>query len=64
IGAPADNSTSLVGIADQLGDSPFGVVHRHLTPAFNIIVLWSLADMVLLSGTSWRCTDCSVFPPT
>uniref|UniRef100_M1DNF2 Uncharacterized protein n=1 Tax=Solanum tuberosum TaxID=4113 RepID=M1DNF2_SOLTU len=30
----------LVGIADQLGDSPFGVVHRRLAPALSIVVLW------------------------
>uniref|UniRef100_M1DQH3 Uncharacterized protein n=1 Tax=Solanum tuberosum TaxID=4113 RepID=M1DQH3_SOLTU len=35
-----DHSVSLVGITDQLGDSPFGVVHRLLAPAFSIIVLW------------------------
>uniref|UniRef100_M1DID6 Uncharacterized protein n=1 Tax=Solanum tuberosum TaxID=4113 RepID=M1DID6_SOLTU len=35
----ADHSASLVRIADQLGDSPFGVVHRRLAPAFNIVVL-------------------------
>ncbi|WMV37257.1 hypothetical protein MTR67_030642, partial [Solanum verrucosum] len=26
--------------SDQLSDSPFGVVHRHLAPTFNIVVLW------------------------
>uniref|UniRef100_M1DHJ6 Uncharacterized protein n=1 Tax=Solanum tuberosum TaxID=4113 RepID=M1DHJ6_SOLTU len=31
---------SLVGIADQLGNSPFGVVHRRLAPSFSIVVLW------------------------
>uniref|UniRef100_M1DGT3 Uncharacterized protein n=1 Tax=Solanum tuberosum TaxID=4113 RepID=M1DGT3_SOLTU len=36
----ADHSVSLVRIADQLGDSPFGVVHRRLAPAFSIVVLW------------------------
>ncbi|WMV20028.1 hypothetical protein MTR67_013413 [Solanum verrucosum] len=36
----ADHSALLVGIADQLDDSPFGVVHRRLAPAFNIVVLW------------------------
>ncbi|WMV29747.1 hypothetical protein MTR67_023132, partial [Solanum verrucosum] len=36
----ADHLASLVRIADQLGDSPFGVVHRHLAPAFSIVVLW------------------------
>uniref|UniRef100_M0ZXX1 Uncharacterized protein n=1 Tax=Solanum tuberosum TaxID=4113 RepID=M0ZXX1_SOLTU len=35
-----DYSASLVGIADQLGDLPFGIVHRRLAPAFNIVVLW------------------------
>ncbi|WMV45592.1 hypothetical protein MTR67_038977 [Solanum verrucosum] len=36
----ADHSASLVGITDQLDDSPFGVVHRCLAPAFSVIVLW------------------------
>uniref|UniRef100_M1DJ70 Gag-pol polyprotein n=1 Tax=Solanum tuberosum TaxID=4113 RepID=M1DJ70_SOLTU len=36
----ADHSASLVEIADLLGDSPFGVVHRRLAPAFTIVVLW------------------------
>ncbi|WMV45309.1 hypothetical protein MTR67_038694, partial [Solanum verrucosum] len=36
----ADHSASLVRIVDQLGDSPFGVVHRRLAPSFNIVVLW------------------------
>ncbi|KAG5610920.1 hypothetical protein H5410_022201 [Solanum commersonii] len=35
-----DHSVSLVGIADQLGDSPFGVVHCRLAPSFSIVVLW------------------------
>ncbi|WMV09279.1 hypothetical protein MTR67_002664 [Solanum verrucosum] len=35
-----DHSASLVGIADQLSDLPFGVVHRRLAPAFNIVMLW------------------------
>uniref|UniRef100_M1D7Y4 Uncharacterized protein n=1 Tax=Solanum tuberosum TaxID=4113 RepID=M1D7Y4_SOLTU len=35
-----DHSASLVGITDQLDDSPFGVVHRHLGPSFSIVVLW------------------------
>uniref|UniRef100_M1DCE5 Uncharacterized protein n=1 Tax=Solanum tuberosum TaxID=4113 RepID=M1DCE5_SOLTU len=38
--ATADHSVSLVEIADQLGDSPFGVVHRRLAPSFSIVVLW------------------------
>uniref|UniRef100_M1E0M6 Uncharacterized protein n=1 Tax=Solanum tuberosum TaxID=4113 RepID=M1E0M6_SOLTU len=44
----ADHSASLVGIADQLGDSPFGVVHRHLGPSFSIVVLWVIG----LHGTA------------
>uniref|UniRef100_M1D8Q0 Uncharacterized protein n=1 Tax=Solanum tuberosum TaxID=4113 RepID=M1D8Q0_SOLTU len=36
----ADHSASLVRIADQLSDSPFGVVHHRLAPAFSIVVLW------------------------
>ncbi|KAG5595358.1 hypothetical protein H5410_036590 [Solanum commersonii] len=35
-----DRSASLVEIADQLGDSPLGVVHRRLAPAFSTIVFW------------------------
>uniref|UniRef100_M1DYE4 Uncharacterized protein n=1 Tax=Solanum tuberosum TaxID=4113 RepID=M1DYE4_SOLTU len=35
-----DHSASLVRIADQLGDSPFGVVHRCLAPSFSIVVFW------------------------
>ncbi|WMV49556.1 hypothetical protein MTR67_042941 [Solanum verrucosum] len=34
-----DHLASLVRIADQLGDSPFGLVHRCLAPAFSIVVL-------------------------
>uniref|UniRef100_M1DXJ7 Uncharacterized protein n=1 Tax=Solanum tuberosum TaxID=4113 RepID=M1DXJ7_SOLTU len=40
----ADQSVSLVGIADQLGDSPFGVVHHRLAPAFSIVVLWVIGQ--------------------
>uniref|UniRef100_M1DBY8 Uncharacterized protein n=1 Tax=Solanum tuberosum TaxID=4113 RepID=M1DBY8_SOLTU len=36
----ADHSASLVEITDQLGDSPFGVVHRRLASSFSIFVLW------------------------
>ncbi|WMV13754.1 hypothetical protein MTR67_007139 [Solanum verrucosum] len=35
----ADHSARLVEIADYLGDSPFGVVLRHLALAFSIVVL-------------------------
>uniref|UniRef100_M1DFZ2 Uncharacterized protein n=1 Tax=Solanum tuberosum TaxID=4113 RepID=M1DFZ2_SOLTU len=40
ISAAADHSASFVEIADQLGDSPFGIVHRRLIPSFIIVVLW------------------------
>ncbi|KAG5596102.1 hypothetical protein H5410_037334 [Solanum commersonii] len=35
-----DRSASLVGIADRLSDSPFGVVHRRLAPVLNIVMFW------------------------
>ncbi|KAG5609565.1 hypothetical protein H5410_020846, partial [Solanum commersonii] len=35
-----DHSATLVEIVDQLGDSPFGVVHRRLALSFNIVVFW------------------------
>ncbi|KAG5585676.1 hypothetical protein H5410_046110 [Solanum commersonii] len=38
--AAKDHLVKLVGIADQLGDSPFGIVHRCLALAFSIIVFW------------------------
>ncbi|WMV50586.1 hypothetical protein MTR67_043971 [Solanum verrucosum] len=38
--SPNHHSASLVGIANQLGYSPFDVVHRRFAPALNIIVLW------------------------
>ncbi|KAG5614627.1 hypothetical protein H5410_014451, partial [Solanum commersonii] len=34
-----DPSTSLVGIADLIGDSPFGVVHHRFALAFSFAVL-------------------------
>ncbi|WMV49713.1 hypothetical protein MTR67_043098, partial [Solanum verrucosum] len=40
----ADHSTTLVGIVDLLGDSPFGVVHRRLAPSFGIVVLWVIGQ--------------------
>ncbi|WMV24724.1 hypothetical protein MTR67_018109, partial [Solanum verrucosum] len=46
----ADHSASLVRIADQLGDYPFGVVHRRLAPTFSIIVLW----VIVRPGTASR----------
>uniref|UniRef100_M1D9I8 Uncharacterized protein n=1 Tax=Solanum tuberosum TaxID=4113 RepID=M1D9I8_SOLTU len=36
----ADHSATLVGIADQLGVLPFGVVHRRLASAFSNVVFW------------------------
>ncbi|WMV55444.1 hypothetical protein MTR67_048829 [Solanum verrucosum] len=38
--AATDHSVSFVEIANQLGDSHFGVVHRRLAPTFRIVVLW------------------------
>ncbi|KAG5595038.1 hypothetical protein H5410_036270, partial [Solanum commersonii] len=35
-----DHSAQLVGIADQLDDPPFGIVHRRLALAFSIVVFW------------------------
>ncbi|WMV09498.1 hypothetical protein MTR67_002883 [Solanum verrucosum] len=29
---------------DQLGDSPFGVVHCRLAPSFSIVVLWVIGQ--------------------
>ncbi|KAG5606645.1 hypothetical protein H5410_028137, partial [Solanum commersonii] len=49
--AAADNSATLVGIVDQLRDSPFGVVHRRLTPSFGIVVLWVIRRH---STSSWN----------
>ncbi|KAG5571847.1 hypothetical protein H5410_061613 [Solanum commersonii] len=40
--AAADRLASIVGIVDQLGDSPFGVVHCCLVPTFVIIMLWPI----------------------
>ncbi|WMV45877.1 hypothetical protein MTR67_039262, partial [Solanum verrucosum] len=62
--AAADRSASLVRIADQLGDSPFGVIHRRLVLAFSIAVLWLLGGIILLCGTAQRCAHCFLFPPT
>uniref|UniRef100_M1DJS5 Uncharacterized protein n=1 Tax=Solanum tuberosum TaxID=4113 RepID=M1DJS5_SOLTU len=57
----ADLSVRLVGIADQLSDSPFGVVRRRLALAFNIVLFCSvsLGDIVLLRQTIRRSADCS-----
>ncbi|KAG5610957.1 hypothetical protein H5410_022238 [Solanum commersonii] len=38
--AVKDHSAKLVRIADQLGDLPFGLVHRRLALALSIIVFW------------------------
>uniref|UniRef100_M1DCZ8 Uncharacterized protein n=1 Tax=Solanum tuberosum TaxID=4113 RepID=M1DCZ8_SOLTU len=51
--AAADHSASFVGITDQLGDSPFGVVHSRLIPAFSIVVLW----VIERHGTALRNTS-------
>ncbi|KAG5595268.1 hypothetical protein H5410_036500, partial [Solanum commersonii] len=46
--AAMDRSASLVEIADQLSDSPFGVVRLRLALSFSIVVLWFIG----LHGTS------------
>ncbi|KAG5599831.1 hypothetical protein H5410_031201 [Solanum commersonii] len=51
ISVAADHSTTLVGIANQLGDSPFDVVHRRLAPSFSIIMLWVIGRH---STASWN----------
>uniref|UniRef100_M1D9E3 Uncharacterized protein n=1 Tax=Solanum tuberosum TaxID=4113 RepID=M1D9E3_SOLTU len=45
-----DRSTSLVRITDQLNDSPFGIIHRHLVPAYSIVVLWVIGQHGTVSG--------------
>ncbi|WMV36819.1 hypothetical protein MTR67_030204, partial [Solanum verrucosum] len=39
-----DHLATLVGITDQIGDLPFGVVHRRLPLSFNIIVFWVIGQ--------------------
>ncbi|WMV58359.1 hypothetical protein MTR67_051744 [Solanum verrucosum] len=51
-----DHSTQLVGIADTLGDLPFGLVHRLLALASSRFD--SLGDKELLCRTPRRCADC------
>ncbi|KAG5598961.1 hypothetical protein H5410_030331 [Solanum commersonii] len=36
----SNHSAALVRIADQLGNYPFGVIHRRLAPTFRIVMLW------------------------
>ncbi|WMV29600.1 hypothetical protein MTR67_022985, partial [Solanum verrucosum] len=48
-----EHSVKLVGIANQLGDLPFGLVHRRLALAFNIVVFWIIGRH---SITSWNCS--------
>ncbi|KAG5610873.1 hypothetical protein H5410_022154 [Solanum commersonii] len=50
-GTLADHSAQLVGIADTLGDSPFGRFHRLLALAFNIFALRVIGRY---STTSWN----------
>uniref|UniRef100_M1DCZ9 Uncharacterized protein n=1 Tax=Solanum tuberosum TaxID=4113 RepID=M1DCZ9_SOLTU len=38
--AAKSHSAQLVGIADALGDLPFGLLHRLSTVAFNIFAFW------------------------
>ncbi|KAG5631852.1 hypothetical protein H5410_003569 [Solanum commersonii] len=48
-----DHSTKLVGIADQLGDLPFGLVQRRPALAFCIILFWIIRRH---STNSWNCS--------
>ncbi|WMV45766.1 hypothetical protein MTR67_039151, partial [Solanum verrucosum] len=48
--AAVDHSTQLVGIAGQLDDSPFGIVHHHVALTLNIVVFW----IVRRHGTALR----------
>ncbi|KAG5599258.1 hypothetical protein H5410_030628, partial [Solanum commersonii] len=45
-----DHSTQLVGIADALGDSPFGLFHHLLALAFSLFSFWVVGQY----GTSLR----------
>uniref|UniRef100_M1E0Y3 Uncharacterized protein n=1 Tax=Solanum tuberosum TaxID=4113 RepID=M1E0Y3_SOLTU len=51
--AVKDHSAKLVGIADQLGDPPFGLVHRRLVLAFSIVVFWIIGRH---NTVSWNCS--------
>ncbi|KAG5580038.1 hypothetical protein H5410_050665, partial [Solanum commersonii] len=51
--AAKDHSINLVGIAVQLGDLPFCLVHCHITLAFIIIMFWIIRRH---STTSQNCS--------
>uniref|UniRef100_M1DSV9 Uncharacterized protein n=1 Tax=Solanum tuberosum TaxID=4113 RepID=M1DSV9_SOLTU len=51
-----DHSAQLVGIADALGDLPFGLLHRLSTVAFNIFVFW------IIGRYSTALQNCSAKP--
>uniref|UniRef100_M1DMT5 Uncharacterized protein n=1 Tax=Solanum tuberosum TaxID=4113 RepID=M1DMT5_SOLTU len=59
-----DHSASLVGIPDQLGDSPYGVLHRRLAPAFSIVVLWVIGRHGTASSNFSAMCRHLPFPPT
>ncbi|KAG5631549.1 hypothetical protein H5410_003266, partial [Solanum commersonii] len=52
--AAVDHSMSLVEIAEQLGDPPFGRFHRRHALSFSIVVFGSLGNILQLRGTSRR----------
>ncbi|KAG5632841.1 hypothetical protein H5410_004558 [Solanum commersonii] len=47
-----DHLATLVEIADQLGDSPFGVVHRRLALSIGIVMLWVIGQHSTASRNS------------
>ncbi|WMV46649.1 hypothetical protein MTR67_040034, partial [Solanum verrucosum] len=51
--AATDHSGSLVEIADQLGNPPFGRFHRRLALSFNIVVFFIIGRH---STTSQNCS--------
>ncbi|KAG5611716.1 hypothetical protein H5410_022997 [Solanum commersonii] len=59
----ADHSTSLVEIADQLGDPSFGSFITVLLYHSASSCFGSLGDIVLLCETAWRHADCSFSLP-
>ncbi|KAK6786396.1 hypothetical protein RDI58_014921 [Solanum bulbocastanum] len=51
-----DHSAKLVGITDQLGDPPFGLVYRRLVVALSIVVFWIIGQYSTVSQ------NCSAIP--
>ncbi|WMV50036.1 hypothetical protein MTR67_043421, partial [Solanum verrucosum] len=51
--AATEHSASLVEIADQLSDPPFGRFHRRLSLSFSMVVFWIIGRH---STASWNCS--------